>query len=98
MAPKIISVQNHYQFQGCESYDKVHMIKNMKILDMIRDSVLKSKSNGLDFTRRMIFEVFGQRGASNMVISQGWSSLKYSGICSDPASKSFFVGSGLSES
>ena len=66
------------------------------VLDVIIDPVLKSKSNGLDFTRRMIFEVFGQSGASKMVISQGWSSLKYSGIRSGSAAKSIFGGSGLS--
>ena len=63
---------------------------------MIFDPTLKSKSNGLDFTRRMILEVFGQGGASRMVTSQGWSSLKYSGIGSGSASQSIFGGSGLS--
>ena len=43
----------------------------MTILDMICDPVLKSKSNGLDFTRRMILADFGQGGASRMVRSQG---------------------------
>ena len=45
----------------------------------------------------MILAVFGHRGASKMVISQGWSSLKYSGIGSGSASQTIAgFSSGLS--
>ena len=65
-----------------------HMVCHMfEFVAFNFDPGLKSKSNGLVLTRRMILADLGQGGASKMVTFQGWSSLKYSGSGSGSTSK-----------